>query len=181
MVTTRIDAVLAALSMFVLCAPLCSHAHLMVEQRDTINIVEGGAFVVLSVPVAAFTGVDDDDDGRLSRAEFASHYRDISAQVEERLELTNDAGRRPLQGLLINPGDDHAGEPSTHLVVMGRFKLDSAEDALHLRTSLFGRTDSERTLQVAATRGDDSAILPLTPDHPKRRRTGTLVSLAVFV
>ncbi len=166
--TTRIHAALAVISILLLGAPLWAHAHLMVEQRGTINIVGDGAFIVVSVPVAAFPGVDDDGDGRLSRKELSSHYREISAQVETRLQLRNDAGPRPLQGLLLNLADDHSSESSTQLVVMGRFALASTHDALRLRTSLFGRTEAERVLEIAAKRGGDASVLVLTAEEPER-------------
>jgi len=68
----------ASAMLLMLVAPLTANAHLMVEQRGTINIVDDGAFVVVSVPVAAFSGVDDDGDGLVSAAELRSHYRHIS-------------------------------------------------------------------------------------------------------
>ena len=48
-----------------------AHAHLMVEQHGTINFTNGGAFLVLSVPVSAFDGVEDDGDGALSAKELS--------------------------------------------------------------------------------------------------------------
>ncbi len=44
----------AAAMLLMLAAPLNASAHLMVEQRGTINIVDDSAFMVVSVPVAAF-------------------------------------------------------------------------------------------------------------------------------
>ena len=37
-----------------------AQAHLMVAQRGTLNFVGTGGFVVMSLPVDAFTGIDDD-------------------------------------------------------------------------------------------------------------------------
>jgi hypothetical protein len=41
-----------------------AQAHLMVAQRGTLNFVGSGGFVVMALPVDAFTGVDDDGDGQ---------------------------------------------------------------------------------------------------------------------
>jgi hypothetical protein len=158
----------AAAMLLMLAAPLNVNAHLMVEQRGTINIVDEGAFIVVSVPVAAFPGIDDDGDGLVSAAELRSHYKDISADVQRRLQLRSGAGSLPLEGLLINSAKDHTEEPSAQLVVMGRFALGSEQSELRVRTSLFGRTATERKIQILARRGADSKVLILTPKHPER-------------
>ena len=48
-----------------------AHGHLIVDQKGTINFVEDGAFMVVSLPVTALEGADDDGDGRMSFAEMA--------------------------------------------------------------------------------------------------------------
>ncbi|MGK0269760.1 MAG: hypothetical protein ACI88H_000392 [Cocleimonas sp.] len=45
-------------------------AHLMVAQHGTLNFKGSGAFIVLSVPISAFTNINDDGDGKLSSSEF---------------------------------------------------------------------------------------------------------------
>ena len=158
----------AAAMLLMLAAPLNVNAHLMVEQRGTINIVDDGAFIVVSVPVSAFSGIDDDGDGLVSAAELRLHYKDISTDVQRRLQLRTGGGSLPLEGLLINSANDHTEKPSAQLVVMGRFALDSEQGELRLRTSLFGRTETERRIQISARRGADSKVLILTPKHPER-------------
>ena len=44
-----------------------AEAHLMVAQRGTVHVVGDGAFVVVSLPVSAFTGIGVDDEGRLQQ------------------------------------------------------------------------------------------------------------------
>lgn len=163
----RIHVVTFAFWVLLLAAPARAEAHLMVAQRGTINVVDDGAFVVVSVPVAAFAGVDDDGDERLSRKELQAHSREISAQVERRLQMRSDSGPRPLQGLLLNLGDDHSNDPSAQLVVMGRFALDSSGEPIRLRTSLFGDMPAERQLAIVAKRDGESMVMVLTPDHPE--------------
>lgn len=83
-----------------------AHAHLMVAQRGTLNIVGTGGYVVMALPVDAFTGVDDDGDGRMLIAEMRAHTRQIEAQVFQGLQLMGDTGPRPLQGLMLNLSPD---------------------------------------------------------------------------
>ena len=78
-------------------------AHLMVAQQGTLNVVDGGAFMVISLPISAFTSVDDDGDGKLSREEFARHQADLRAAVMQGMQLRDSDGVRPLQGLMLTP------------------------------------------------------------------------------
>ena len=68
----------------VMMAVTSTRAHLMVEQHGTVNFANGGAFLVLSVPVSAFDGVDDNDDRALSAEELRRH----TAEVEQRISIT---------------------------------------------------------------------------------------------
>ena len=54
-----------------------AHAHLVVSQRGTLNIVGDGAYMVLSLPVSALSGIDDDHDGLLSVNELRAHGASI--------------------------------------------------------------------------------------------------------
>jgi hypothetical protein len=145
--------------------PALAEAHLMVAQRGTLNFVDQGAFFVVSVPVTALREVDDDGDGRLSATELHTHEGAIKAQLEAGFQLRDEAGPRPLQGLLLNLSSEHsqAAAPTTHVVAMGRFTLASPDRAVRLRATLFGKGEVEQTLQVKATRGAATDLLVLTP------------------
>ena len=56
-----------------ICVVPKAYAHMMVAQHGTLNVVNEVAFMVLSVPVSAFEGIDDDGDGQLSMEEFTQH------------------------------------------------------------------------------------------------------------
>ena len=71
-----------------------AQAHLMPAQRGTLNLVGSGGFVVMALPVDAFTGIDDNGDGRLSAAELQAHATQIEAQVQRGLSLHDAAGPR---------------------------------------------------------------------------------------
>ncbi len=135
-------------------------AHLMVAQHGTLNRVADGVFMVLSLPVAAFSATDDDGDGRLSAAEFAQHRQALSAAVHAHIRLLDRSGPRPLDGLLLSPVTPHdqPNAPAEQLVVMGRFVLaadTAAADLMDLRfeVSLFSaQTDTPaRSLTLTAT------------------------------
>ena len=105
-----------------------AQGHLIVDQKGTLNFVDDGAFLVISLPVTAFEGSDDDGDGRLSFAEMARHTAAIQRQIRDRIRLSDASGAKPLEELLLNLSvpDDAPSAPATHLVAMGRFALGSS-------------------------------------------------------
>jgi hypothetical protein len=157
--------------LLVAAAPADVSAHLMVAGHGTLNIKDAGAWFVVSVPVTALAGVDDDGDGRLALAELAAHNGAIEAQVAAGLGLRDDGGERPIQGLLINPSPEHGrpDEPVTHVVALGRFAPAPARGALRFRATLFGGPPADQTLQVKVARGPETDSVTLTPQEPERQ------------
>jgi len=149
-----------------------AQAHLMVAQHGTLNIVEGSAFMVLSLPVSAFEGIDDNNDGEVSLIEFNSHRAAIGESVKQNVILSDENGDRPLQGIMLSPVMPHdAVHPATvasQVVVMGRFTLDDADAALRFQVGLYGEQIQERSLEITATRRSDNRkqVLELTPATP---------------
>jgi hypothetical protein len=151
-------------------------AHLMVAQHGTLNLVGSGGFVVMALPVDAFSGVDDDGDGLLSMVEMQAHSSDIQTQVQLGLQLRDDSGPRPLQALMIylSPDDRAPTAPAAQLVALGRFALaDSVGSAvptagLLLRFSLFGKTAATQQQNIVVTQGALKQQLVLTPASPER-------------
>jgi hypothetical protein len=155
-----------------LCAALlawpAAQAHLMPAQRGTLNLVGDGAFVVLSLPVSAFSGADDDGDGLLSLAELQAHAADIQRQVAHGVQLWSDAGPRPLQGLMLelSPDDHLPNGTARQLVAMGRFALDGQTQNLRLSLALFGTGADEQTQHIVVSQGERAHRLVLSPSHP---------------
>ena len=156
-----------------------AQGHLIVDQKGTLNFVDDGAFLVISLPVTAFEGTDEDSDGRLSFAEMARHTVAIQRQIRDRVRLIDVSGAKPLEGLLINlsVADDAPSAPATHLVAMGRFALGSPAGQINkglfegsrFEASLFGRTEAEQTLTITLKRGQQTQLLLLSPEHPSGR------------
>jgi hypothetical protein len=144
-----------------------AHAHLMVAQRGTLNFVDAGAFMVLSLPVSAFQGVDDDGDGRLSMAEGHAHWRDIEAQVRAGVQLVSEQGAAPLEGVIFNlsPPDNAPAAPASQLVVMGRFAWPSSQEGGRFGLRLFGTQVDEQTQHITVTRGGETQLLTLSPER----------------
>lgn len=144
------------------------HAHLMVEQHGTINFANGGAFIVLSVPVSAFDGVDDDGDGALSAQELSRYSSEVEQQLHDGVQLLDDAGKPlPLQGLLMSlVHSNHVpSAPARQLIALGRFPVDDAMSSLGLRIALQGDTAEERHISITATRNGQSHEMVFTPER----------------
>ena len=79
-----------------------AQAHLVVSQRGTLNIVGYGAYMVLSLPVSALTGFDDNRDGLLSVGELRAHAASIESQIQRGVTLGSSQGPSRLEGVMLN-------------------------------------------------------------------------------
>ena len=154
-----------------------AQAHWMAAQQGTLNIVGEAAFMVLSVPVSAFTAVDDDGDGALSKGELVTHAGTVRQQLKEGVQLFQGEQALPLSLMMVDVvGHDNAPEaPSTQLMVMGRFQLrgDSSDglselaqtDTMRLHFNLFGRDSDEQAQDISITRQEDAQSAHFTPER----------------
>ena len=166
-------AVVALLGAFLL-APV--QAHLMVAQKGTLNFSGDGGYMVLSVPVSAFRGVDDDGDHLLSGAELRAHAASIEQQVQAGAQLLSDGQPLALQGLMLNlsPRDDTPAAPADQLVVMGRYALGSGgataqPPSLSFKLDLFGRAPAEQVYDITITRKPEAQAARYTPSQTVHR------------
>jgi hypothetical protein len=145
-------------------------AHLMVAQHGTLNIVDDGAFMVLSLPISAFKGVDDDNDGKVSMVEFNNHRAAIVASVGQNVTLSDQKGHLPLREIMLSPEVSHDAteESLSQLIVMGRFALAEAQGALRFQVGLFGDQANDQLLKIKVTRMSDNQehVFELTPETP---------------
>lgn len=141
-----------------------AHAHLMVAQRGTLNLVGDGGFMVLSLPVSAFTGIDDDGDGLLSNEEFRLHGPSIHEQVQRGIALFDADGPLPLQGVMLQMSPaEHTDAAARQLIVLGRFALGEWRSGLRFRMTLFGRDEVERDQEIKVSHAGHVQRLMLAP------------------
>jgi len=137
------------------------YAHIMVAQQGTLNVAEDGVYIVISLPVSAFMGIDDDKDGKLSSEEFALHRPAIIKIVHSKIILKDQSALFSLQGIMLSPVTSHHSPktPASQLVVMGRFTLPQPDvkpnSALEFQINLFGKATTEKTLKITVTRKAD--------------------------
>lgn len=147
-----------------------AQAHLMVAQHGTLNIVDDGAFMVLSLPISAFGEVDDDGDGQVSMVEFNHHRAGIVESVGQNVTLSDNQGNLPLRGIMLSPVVPHDSpeEAVSQLIVMGRFSLADARVSLRFQVDLFGPQPKGQLLKITVTRKSDSREqnFELTPATP---------------
>ncbi len=149
------------------------HAHMMVAQHGTLNLKGNGVFMVLSLPITAFNGIDDDNDGKLSVAEFNSHKPMIAKAVNENVVLSDQHGKRLLQGMMLSPvTSHHISTPSddstaSQIVIMGRFSLADDSENLQYQVSLFGNSSDEKLMKITATheKHGKTQAFELTPEN----------------
>jgi hypothetical protein len=169
---------LRVLSWLLLMACASAQAHLMVAQKGTLNLHGDGAYLVVSLPVSAFTGIDDDGDGAWSAQELGLHGPQIQDQLKAQLRLRDAQGQRPIDGITLvpTPPDDKPADPVTQLVVLARFKLAQPVSAggaamakgLAFHAGLFGPSQAEQQLSITVTQGPHKQLLVLTPERPEQ-------------
>ena len=166
---------------FGLAAASAAYAHLIAAQKGTLNFVGPAAALVLSVPVAALEGFDDDGDGRLSKAELGAHAEAIRTRIQAGFQLRTPTGPLPLQLVMVDtaPPDGAPDQPASQLVVLGRFDLGPPGDVpkpslaenmegLQLYFSLFGGADAQ-TQDITITRDKETQWMRLTPTEREKR------------
>ncbi len=146
----RLLGILLALSLFAGTA----EAHLLPKQSATMNLVDRAAFFVVSVPVSALTGVDDDGDGLLSLVEIQRHTTEIQRQFEARFHISSN-GRRGTGVLtwVSSPVNDGSMTEVDYVVVMHRANFDEVPINPELTTDLFGSKSGEAQMTITATHG----------------------------
>jgi len=148
------------------------YAHLMVAQKGTLKLGKGGYFFVVSLPVSAVAGIDDDGDGLLSKKELRQHRETIKSAVREGFVLESpDKGALVIEGLLLNSARHHrkGKRPASHIVAMGRFSAEPDDLGLVLKMNLFGKAKSEQRFEITITRDKKKEVAVVTkaqPAHP---------------
>lgn len=140
-------------------------AHLMPAQNATMNIIGNSVFLVVSVPVSALHGVDDDGNQRLSMAEIQRHNSDIAGEFNRRFRVDSD-GRPGTAALtwVMDPQTDGAQIDMSYVVVMQRLEFGKEPLQPSVTTDLFGTRASETTMTLTATHGTTAEAAVLRAD-----------------
>lgn len=156
------------LCFYLLLSPL-AQAHLMVAQHGTLNIVDDGAFMVLSLAISSFQGIDDDQNGDVSVLEFNRHRTDIVHTIKLGITLRDGKGNCPLEGIMLSPVMDHQAHQDSisQLTIMGRFTLAAPATPLVLHIDLYGKQPLEKTIEVSARRNTAMEVNQFSPTSPE--------------
>jgi hypothetical protein len=157
-----------------LCAA-AAQAHVMVAQKGTLNIKGTNAYLMVSLPFSAFTGVDDDGDGLLSMAELQRHAPQLRQQFVAGAQLQVDGQPAPFELLVLNLSalDERPQGPASQLLVMGHYALGegrpgAASPDLRFSMRLHGTGPSEERIDLAFTYADRTQVFAFTPDMSER-------------
>ena len=147
------------------------NAHLMEAQRGTLNFVNDGVYMVLSLPISAFDGLDDNGDGEVSMLEFNKRRGVIVESVEREITLSNETGKQSLQGVMLSPvlAHDSHGHHLSQLIVMGKFVAMNLSQAPSFRLGLYGKDAAEQRFDITVTHRPDNRTykFKLTPLLPQ--------------
>lgn len=146
-----------------------ANAHLIDAQNGTLNFAEDGAYLVLSLPLSAFSGIDEDQNGKVSMIEFNNHRTSVIAAIERQVVLSSDSGALILDGIMLSPQSSHdmSNESISQVVVLGRFTYAEFPRSPNLHVSLFGDRPAEQFFKITANHSRDNVqrIYSLTPAH----------------
>ena len=156
--------------------PLSGRADLLPAQNATLTLVDASVYLVVSTPVTALTGVDDNQDGLLSTTEIETHNSAIALQFQKRFLLTEDgkAGTTNLT-MVRDPGSSALPGGFSYVVVLQQISFPTPPKRLQLTTDLFGTNKGEDKLTLQATMGKASdpnsrtAVVILEPGNNSQR------------
>ena len=140
-----------------------ANGHLINAQHGSLNVVEDGAYLVISIPTSAFRDIDANSDEKISLAEFNQSRGAILSSVIKGVNLSSKNKSYLLKGVLFSPEVSHADQNSvTHVVVMGRFFLPETGPAIRLQINLFGQGAGENFFKITITRNSIESSIELT-------------------
>lgn len=130
-----------------------ANAHLMVAEHGTLNFVDNNVFIVLSIPMSAFKGVDENKDGKVSIVEFNAHKKLITKRVKKNVYLADHQYKFTIDGLLLNPEASHTHKSNNidQITITGRYSLPSKLTKVNFNVKLFSNNERKQHYQITAT------------------------------
>jgi hydrogenase/urease accessory protein HupE len=139
-----------------------TQAHIFPAQNATLNIEGNAAFFVVSVPVSALSGIDEDGNGRLSSSDLRQKDAEIIAQFNKRFRVLVDGKPGKISLVRIVPPESETEVVDTnYVVIMQRIDFPAVPDKPVLTTDLFGTMADEGNMTITATSGDTSELVIL--------------------
>lgn len=150
-----------------------SSAHMVEPQHGTVNIVDDGAYVIVSFPVSAFEHLDADQDGVISMLEFNNKRTSIVELIRNELHLIEGESNVELTGIMLSPEFAHGASQDdvAQITLLGKFALKNSANALTMVINLYSDIESKQKMKIKATRKADNLEqeIELTPDNPSRK------------
>lgn len=146
----------------------------MAVQRATLNITADGAYMVLSLPSTAFSGLamDDDGDGKLSIAELRAHQVQLEQAVRTSVQVSDAQGALPLEALLIHFDiPNEVSEQAIAVIALAKYSLRSPAQAQRWDIGLWGQAQQSSKIEATVTRlGKPGAplerqLIYFSPEH----------------
>jgi len=161
--------ILATLLLVGLASPAA--AHLMPANNGTVSVKEHNVYTVITVPVSALSGFDDNGDNLIDTAELGRHNANLRTQIDARMHITADAAVA-VEGLTFVvsalDGQDQDA-PVDYVVAMNVRRFAQPPRIVEVWTDLFGTAKADRRLAMIATNpgGEERAVL--SPGKSKHR------------
>ncbi len=145
--------------------PANALGHLLPVLSGTIRVEANNVYVVLSLPVDAFQGLQLSPDGRLDADQYDQAESRIHLALKEQFILTGGKGSPELIELITKRSvkNEKLASDRDVILAMMEFRFQEQPQAIQVKTSLFGHFDSERQLTLKASNGRDGETAVLTP------------------
>ena len=127
-----------------------THAHLIDDNSGTLNITDDGAYLVISLPIEFFKGVNED---WLSIQAINNDRNEIFEIVKRNITLSNVNQKFRLSGLMLSIEAAHEQETSipTNLVILGQFDTHRNDISLTFKNNLFCETAGTQVIKMRVT------------------------------
>jgi len=169
---------LATLIFSLLCLTTFASAHLMDGRHGTLNITNGGGFLVLATPESMFLAFDKDKNEILSQGEFASSYDEIKRHIQNHVQLLdNDNNALHLEEIMLSlaPSNGEQDNSKRNLIILGRFALEQMPDELFFEITLGTKTQEDNYFEVEVTGNGYSQTMSFSSKKIRNRVINTIL------
>ncbi|ALO41287.1 hypothetical protein [Pseudoalteromonas phenolica] len=127
-------------------------AHLMAPNKGTLNFDPSGGYLVLSLPVSAFTHFDKNSDKALTFKEIKSQQKAMIKYITDSLYLKSNNQKTFLSGAMLAPQRSHDvnNNQIEQIVVIGKFLL-PFNNEVSIHTSLLNSLSQNEKLTITTT------------------------------